>query len=99
MIVGPIETMFERKFLELVRSLIASKTPLVLAVPGPPGHFPASVFLNELLRDPVRSGDFARIERVFRELSAGLGSHRFNPVVHRNEVPHNLPSPSPPAAK
>lgn len=99
MIVGPLETLFERKFLELVRHLIASEAPVVLAVPGPPRHFPASVFLNDMLKDPVRSGDFSAMSAVFRELAAGLSAHRFDPVVHRNPHPHNPPSPSPPSGK
>jgi hypothetical protein len=99
MIVGPIEIMFERRFLEVTRSLIASGTPVVLAVPGPPKHFPASVFLNDLLKDAVKNSDFAAVERVFRDLAAGLGSHRFNPVVHVNKPPHNPPDPSSPGAK
>ncbi len=99
MIVGPIETMHQRRFLEAVRSLIAADVPVVLAVPGPAKHFPAKVFLNDLLNEPVRSGDFARIEALFRELAAGLATHRFNPVAHVNPPPHNLPEPSPPGAK
>jgi hypothetical protein len=94
MIVGPVETMFRRSFLEAVRSLLAAEVPVVLAVPGPPKHFPAKVFLNDLLTGPVRAGDFARIEAVFRELAAGLAGHRFNPVEHVNLPPHNLPDPS-----
>jgi hypothetical protein len=94
MIVGPLETMFERRFLEVTRSLIASGTPVILAVPGPPKHFPASVFLNDLLKDAVKNGDFARVERVFRDLAAGLHSHRFNPVIHVSKAAHNALDPS-----
>jgi hypothetical protein len=99
MIVGPVETMFRRSFLEAVRSLLVAEVPVVLAVPGPPKHFPAKVFLNDLLKDHVRAGDFARIEAVFRELAAGLSAHRFNPVEHVNPAPHNLPDPSSPGVK
>ena len=94
LIVGPVETMFHRSFLEAVRSLVAIDVPVVLAVLGPARHFPAKVFLNDLLKEPVRLGDLPRIEAVFRELAAGLAAHRFDPVVHVNDPPHNLPSPS-----
>ena len=99
MIVGPIGTMFERRFLELVRSLIASGAPVVLAVPGPPKHFAVSVFLNDLLKEPVQNGDFAGIEAVLRTLAAGLSTHRFNPVAHGHGPARNPSKPSSPGVK
>ena len=99
MVVGALEVMWERRFLELVRYLIGSGTPVVLAVAGPPKHFPASVFLNDLVRDAVKNADFTRMEGVFRDLAASLRSHRFNPVRHTNPPPHNVPDPSSPDTK
>jgi hypothetical protein len=99
MIVGPIETMFERGFLELVGSLIVSGAPVVLAAPGPPKHFPAGAFLNDMVGEAVRNRDFAAMERVFRNLAAGLPTHPFNPVRHANTPPHIAPDPSPPGVK
>ena len=73
-----------RAFYDFVASLIASDVPVVLAVNGPPGHFPAGAFLNDALKEPVLKRDLPKVERVFAEALNGLESHRFNRVVHRN---------------
>ena len=70
--------------LDYVARLIAADVPVVLSVPGPPGHFPAGAFLNDALKDAVSKRDFARVEAVFSEALALNSSHRFNPVVHRH---------------
>lgn len=72
---------------EYVARLIASDVPVVLAVPGPPGHFPAGAFLNDALKDAVLRRDLSEVMDVFAQALKGLESHHFNPVVHRNKAP------------
>jgi hypothetical protein len=83
-VAGPIETVFHPGFIAFVAGLIAAEIPIVLAIPGPPAHFPAYTFLNDALRDAVMAKDAARIEAGLRSLLAGLEGHVFSPVVHRH---------------
>ena len=71
-------------FYDLVARLIAQDVPVVLAVVGPPGHFPAGAFLNDSLKEGVANRDFSQVEAVFLQALKGLESHQFNRVVHRH---------------
>ena len=71
-------------FYDYAARLIAADVPVVLAVPGPPGHFPAGAFLNDALKAAVAARNLADVEAVFSQALKGLESHRFNPVQHRN---------------
>ena len=73
-----------RPFYDYVARLIAADVPVVLAVSGPPGHFPAGAFLNDALKAAVLKRDLAQVELVFAQALKGLESHHFNRVVHRN---------------
>jgi hypothetical protein len=79
---GKQETAFKPVFLDWVARLIAAEVPVVLAAPGPPGHFPAGTLLNDALKDAVARRDFAGVQAVFAAAFEGLATHRFNPVVH-----------------
>jgi len=83
-IVGPKETAFHAAFLNHIAHLIADDVPVIFAMPGPPGQFPASVFLNDALKDAARARDFIRIKDFFAMLLNELKKHSFNPVVHRH---------------
>ncbi len=63
-------------FLAFLTVLLASRTPAFLAVPGPRGHYPARVFLNDALAGvvPARLGD-----ALAGALEAAKG-HRFEPM-------------------
>ena len=63
-------------FLTFLAQLLRSGTPAFLAVPGPKGHYPARVFLNDALAavPPARLGD-----ALASALKAGRG-HRFAPM-------------------
>ena len=74
----------DRALLSFIARLIASEVPVVLSVPGPPGHFPAGAFLNDALKEPVMNRDLARLETLFSEALASTRKHQFNPVVHRH---------------
>jgi hypothetical protein len=75
-----------RQFYDYVARLIASDVPVVLAVNGPPAHFPAGAFLNDALKDAVSRRDLSEVVERFTHALKGLESHRFNPVVHRNKA-------------
>ncbi len=63
-------------FLDFLAQLLRGRTPAFLAVPGPEGHYPARVFLNDALaRVPqARLGDALAVA-----LTAARG-HRFEPM-------------------
>lgn len=73
-----------RSFYDHVARLIASDVPVVVAVSGPPGHFPAGAFLNDALKPAVSKRNLSEVADVFAHALRGLESHHFNPVVHRN---------------
>jgi hypothetical protein len=83
MMVRPKEQAFTPAFLEFVSRLIAAEVPVVLAVPGPKGHFPAGAFLNDVLKEAVKNHDLGAVEAILSAALNGLATHRFNPVKHR----------------
>lgn len=64
-------------------ALVADGVHVQLAVPGPPGHYPAVIVLNEELKDAPSKHDPARIEAAFAKALAisSSSSHTFKPVV------------------
>ena len=81
-------------FYDYVARLIAADVPVVLAVRGPPGHFPAGAFLNDALKAAVSARNLAEVRAILEAAQKSLASHRFNPVAHAN-----APTPSGSAAK
>ena len=71
-------------FYDTVARLIAQDVPVILAVAGPAGHFPAGAFLNDCLKEAVSKRDFSEVEAAISDALKGLESHQFNRVVHRN---------------
>ena len=78
---------FQPLFLRWVAGLVAQDVPVVLAVPGPPGHFPAGAILNDALKDPVSRRDITGVHAAVAAAFADLCGHRFNPVLHRHRSP------------
>ena len=86
-----------RSFFDTVAGLVASDVPIVLAAPGPPGHFPARAFLNDALKEAVLKRDLPQVQAVFAEAIRGLEAHQFTRVVHRyGGSPPVQPAPSTP---
>jgi hypothetical protein len=81
---GSRELAFHPVFMDYVARLVTAEVPVILAVPGPPGHFPASTLLNDALREAAKTRDFARMKEFFTMLLADLERHSFNPAVHRH---------------
>ncbi len=63
-------------FLDVLTTLLRARTPVYLAVPGPKGHYPARVLLNDALArtDPARYAD-----ALASALRSATG-HRFEPM-------------------
>ena len=74
---------FSRVLYHYVAHLIADGVHVMLAVPGPPGQYPAVAVLSDEFREAALKHDHARIEAVFSEALAlnGAPSHRFRQVV------------------
>jgi hypothetical protein len=83
------EKALRRPFYDFTSRLIATDVPVVLAVPGPPGHFPVGAFLNDALKQGVSERNGSVVEAVIVQALEGLESHRFNRVVHRNATSSN----------
>ena len=83
-LVGPREAVFHPAFLDFVAQLVMNDVPSFLAIPGPPGHFPVSGFLNDALKDAAMARDFPQIQAFFSQVLAALEGHVFNPVTLRH---------------
>lgn len=83
-IFGPPERALKPALLEYVARLVAGEIPVVLAVPGPPGHFPAGAFLNDALKESVAQRDSAAVLETLAWAFKSLATHSFNPVVQRH---------------
>jgi len=75
---------FQPLLLRWIAGLVAQDVPVVLAVPGPPGHFPAGALLNDALKEAVSKRDIPGIQATMAAAFAELAGHSFNPVVHRH---------------
>ena len=84
---GPPETALRPGFLDYVARLVASDVPVILAVPGPPGFFPAGALLNDALKEAVARRDLSGMQAAMAEAFKSLASHKFNPVVHQHVKP------------
>lgn len=64
-------------FAEAVAAFVAGGVPTFLAFPGPPGHYPARVLVNDILAAAIGKRDLAAVrEQLVRGLKAS-GSHNF----------------------
>ncbi len=77
------EKALRRPFFDVLAGFISSEVPVVLAVTGPPGHFPAWAFLNDALKDAVLKHDLSEVQAVFAQALKGLETHDFRRVEHR----------------
>ncbi len=92
---GSPETALKPGFLGYVAQLVASDVPVILAVPGPPGFFPAGAFLNDALKEAVARRDLPAVQAAMAEAFNSLSSHKFNPVVHRHVKPVGVSTTGP----
>lgn len=78
LVVGGAEAIRRPAFAALVLSLVASKVPTYLAVPGPVAHYPARVLLNRALSSAPR--DPARTVALLLKILESAKGHSFAPV-------------------
>jgi hypothetical protein len=83
-LIGPTEAAFNPAFLDFVAQLVAADVPSFVAVPGPPGHYPVSGFLNDALLDAAKTRDFQQMKDFFTGVLAWLEGHTFNPIRQRH---------------
>ena len=87
-VVSPPPQSLARALYHYVAHLIADRVYVTVAVPGPPGHYPAVTVLNDILPGVGQSGDIARVESVFLQVLNSTKSHRFRPVLADESAGH-----------
>jgi len=85
-LVTPPPSSLSRALYHYVAHLIADKVHVMLAIPGPAGHYPAVTVLNDKLKDAALDRDYQRIEAAFSEALASASSHRFRPALSRHST-------------
>ncbi|HWA89917.1 MAG TPA: hypothetical protein VG889_07770 [Rhizomicrobium sp.] len=72
-------------FAQYVATCIVNGIATYLAVPGPIGHYPARVFLNDRLALAVAQRDLAAIRALLLSVLASAAKHTFRPMDRRDE--------------
>ena len=80
-ILGGKASLEAASFLECLAGLIDARAPTYLGVPGPPGHFFTSTFLNVRLSDAVSRRDGGAMIRLLGEIMDALAGGAFEPVI------------------
>jgi hypothetical protein len=80
-ITGGKEALAHAEFLECLAGLIEGRAPTFLAIPGPPGHFFAKMFLNERLAGAVRALDANAMTETLTAIAEELAKGPFDPVA------------------
>ena len=70
----------QRPFLDLVSILVERKVSAFLAIQGPVGHFPASIFMNDDLAKPVSRKNFQAVADLLGAKHNQLTQYAFVPV-------------------
>ena len=78
---------FQPLLLRWIAGLVSQEVPVVLAVTGPPGHYPAGAVLTDALREAVAQRDIPKIQAMISAAFSDLAKHSFDPIVHRNAKP------------
>jgi hypothetical protein len=72
------EALAHPPFIPFLRALLTSRTPAFLALPGPAGHYPARIFLNDALANAT--GDPVTIAFILTRMIRSAAGHRFAPA-------------------
>jgi hypothetical protein len=80
LMIGSARILGQTPFVDLVCILVAKKIPVFLAIPGPVGHFPVSILMNEDLAEPVAQKDISTIVAVLGAMLEQLSGCEFTPV-------------------
>jgi hypothetical protein len=76
----PLEMVLQTEFISLLSAFIDNRTPVFLAIPGPPGFKPLQFFANNLLEDANRAQDAERFLAVLLAALRELDTLEFKPV-------------------
>ena len=66
--------------IETVSDYIARRVAIFLTIPGPEGHLPAQMFLNEMMESAVAQRNFAGMMIILRRALASLSHQEFERV-------------------
>lgn len=77
LIIGDKTVVFEEDFLKVVGGLLGAGYVASLSIPGPVGHFPAHIPLNQPLGEAVANRDLPLARSVTRRMMASLLSHEW----------------------
>jgi len=85
LVFGGEKAVRRKGFSAQIAQLMAKGIPVHFAVPGPPGHFSAHVFLNDMLQERVSRGDRDGITAALIHLLEAAKSHKFEPMPPQSE--------------
>lgn len=66
--------------IETIADYVLRRVAIFLTIPGPPGHLPAQIFLNEFLEDVAAKRDSAEMMVILRQALAALSRQEFERV-------------------
>lgn len=66
--------------IETIADYIARRVAIFLTIPGPAGHLPAQLFLNEVMESAVAKRDREAMLNIVRQAVATLSAQRFERV-------------------
>lgn len=65
---------------ETIMDYVSRRVAIFLTIPGPPGHLPAQIFLNEFVETAVAKRDAAGMMATLRQALASLSRQEFERV-------------------
>jgi hypothetical protein len=83
-VVGPIETVFKRGFLNLVMLMVERNVPLFLCMRGPPGFYPVNSFLNDALKEAVAAKDMRAVAVTLGGMLQDLANVEYQPAKYEH---------------
>ena len=66
--------------IEVIAEYIFRRVPTFLSIPGPAGHFPAQVFLNEAMANTAAGRDLHGMMTIVRQAFESLNRQGFDRV-------------------
>ena len=80
-IVGPFESILKAGFAEAVGVYVEARVATFISIPGPVGHFPAKLLVNELVEPAVARRDRDLLLATLLDGLEILSRQEFDPVV------------------
>jgi hypothetical protein len=65
---------------ETITDYIFRRIPTFIGIPGPPGHLPTQIFLNDAVQSAAATRDFTAMTIILRQALAALHQDKFDPV-------------------